>query len=85
MKRIYVCTRSLAENLKQKRIVMPPIVVRENSGPEHYGVAVEINGPSKTVARPEGAFWDGEGPHVWVETDAEVVLHKLVDAPVFFK
>jgi hypothetical protein len=83
VKRVYVCTRSLAENLKENRLSKPPIVVRVDNGPEHYGVAVEIHGPSKAETRVEGAHWDGEGPHVWVETEADIVLHRLDTGPEF--
>jgi hypothetical protein len=75
VKRVYVCTRSLAENLKEKRLVKPPIVVRIDQGPEHYGWAVEIHGPSEACTSLEGAHGDNEGPHIWVETQADIVLH----------
>lgn len=82
MKRIYVCTRSLRENLELKNSVMPPVVVREDGGPEHYAHKVEIHGDSVTRFDLKGAHGDGQGPHIWVETDAAVTLYRGIDGPV---
>lgn len=65
MIRVYVCINSLKEG-------KPPVVVREDLGPEQYFHRVAIHGPSEVKSSPQGAHGDGQGPHVWIETWANL-------------
>lgn len=83
-KRIYVCTRSLAENKKNNDRRLPPVVVRVDNGPEQYAHRVECLGASVTRFDEKGAFGDGEGPHIWEQTEGPVYIFRDdLDKPIY--
>lgn len=84
VKRLYVCTRSLVENIKAKDCHLPPCVLRIDQGKEIYAKRVEIHGEAEFRFDLNGAHGDGQGPHMWVETEASVTVHSDVEPPITF-
>lgn len=70
-KRIHVDQHAIRHNAKEGTEKRPPISVKTYQN-NHKTFAVEIEGPSELVYRPDHPL--SCGAKLWIETDADVVL-----------
>lgn len=69
-KRIHVNQHVIKRNRKQG--TREPVITVKTYKDNQYCHEVEIKGPAKVIYRPDKPL--SCGAHVWIETDAEVIL-----------